>query len=244
VTYREYPTVVPEVVLWRSAVGAAPKPKLILPDGCLDLIWDGRQLTVAGPDTIARWHQAAAGASTTALRFYGGIGPGLLGVPADELRDRTVDFEDLFGSAEARTMVEQVAADPVGRLTAWLDDRLGRTEWVEGTTPSRPDALGPDALGPRVFTLASAGLSVDAMADRVGLSVRQLHRRCQPLFGYGPRHLARVLRLMRAVDRAGAGRPLAQVAADCGYCDQAHLSREVRALAGTTPTRLLAELAY
>jgi AraC-like DNA-binding protein len=228
VTYREYPTAVPQAVLWRRAVGPAPKPGLILPDGCLDLIWDGARLFVAGPDTVARPHQSPAHTSSTALRFYGGIGPGLLGVPADELRDQLVDFEELAGSAESRRMVEQVAADPVRTLTAWLVERARE----------RP----ADPLGPRVFALAEAGRSVEQMADEVGLSVRQLHRRSQPLFGYGPRHLARVLRLVRAVAEAGAGRPLAQVAAGSGYFDQAHLSREVRALAGTTPTHLLSGL--
>jgi AraC-like DNA-binding protein len=75
-----------------------------------------------------------------------------------------------------------------------------------------------------------------------GLSARHLHRRCLPVFGYGPRLLGRVLRLGRALDQARTGAPLAQVAVGCGYVDQAHLSREVRALAGTTPTGLLREL--
>jgi AraC-like DNA-binding protein len=79
------------------------------------------------------------------------------------------------------------------------------------------------------------------MADRLGLSARQFHRRCLPAFGYGPRHLARVLRLGQALDQARAGVPLAMVAADGGYADQAHLSREVRALTGTTASALLRE---
>jgi AraC-like DNA-binding protein len=90
--------------------------------------------------------------------------------------------------------------------------------------------------------MAAAGTSVAAMAGRLGLSARQLHRRCLPVFGYGPLRLARVLRLRRAVDESRTGMPLAHVAAGCGYADQAHLSREMRALAGTTPTGLLLEL--
>jgi AraC-like DNA-binding protein len=229
VTYREYSTVLPQVVLWRRNLGSSPKSSLILPDGCLDLLWDGRRLFVAGPDTTARWHRNPDLATYTALRFYGGIGPALLGVPADELRDQTIGFEELRGSAEARGLIEQVAADPARTLATWLVDQASEHP--------------VDPFGPRVFAMATAGRSVEEMADKVGLSVRQLHRRCQSLFGYGPRHLIRVLRLVRAVAQAGAGRPLAQVAAGSGYYDQAHLSREVRALAGTTPTALLSELA-
>jgi AraC-like DNA-binding protein len=90
--------------------------------------------------------------------------------------------------------------------------------------------------------MAAAGAPVSLIAGRVGVSARHLHRRCLPLFGYGPRRLARVLRLGRAVDEVRSGLPLAQVAAGCGYADQAHLSREMRALAGTTPSGLLREL--
>jgi AraC-like DNA-binding protein len=81
------------------------------------------------------------------------------------------------------------------------------------------------------------------MAGWLGLSERQLLRGCLPLFGYGPRRLGRILRLNRALAAARAGQPLAEVAAGTGYADQAHLTREVRALAGATPTELLAEMA-
>jgi len=99
-----------------------------------------------------------------------------------------------------------------------------------------------DPFGPRVLGMAASGTPVAVMAERLGLSARHLHRRCLPVFGYGPRRLARVLRLGRAVDQARTGVPLADVAAGCGFADQAHLSREVQALAGTTPRALLLEL--
>jgi AraC-like DNA-binding protein len=224
-TYREAATAVPGAVLWRKDASSAPGPALILPDGCLDLIWDGRRLWVAGPDTTARWFQGSSPHRSVALRFSGGLGPALVGVPADALTDHTFELEQLWSAAEARRLTEQVAENPVGALTAWLLERARRSP--------------ADPLGARVATMAAGGLPIATMADRTGLSARQLHRRCLPLFGYGPRHLARVLRLMRAVDEGRAGLPLAEVAAESGYYDQAHLSREVRALTGTTPTALL-----
>lgn len=213
--------------LWRWSGGPAPKPGLILPDGCLDLLWDGARLFVAGPDTTTRRHEGKPDASYLALRFASGTGPEFLGIPADELRDQTVDLDDLWPAGAARRLAEQIAADPA---------ELGR--WLLQRAASR----SVDPIGVPVFTMASAGVPIAAMADRLGISPRQLHRRCLPVFGYGPLLLARVLRLGRALDHARAGMPLAQVAAVCRYADQAHFSREVRALANTTPKTLLAEL--
>ncbi len=57
-TYAERPAARAGVVLWRSSAPAEParQPSLILPDGCLDLLWDGKTLRVAGPDTKAHLH--------------------------------------------------------------------------------------------------------------------------------------------------------------------------------------------
>jgi AraC-like DNA-binding protein len=196
----------------------------------VDLLWDGRRLAVAGPDTTARWHSSRPGTSYTALRFSGGAGPALLGIAADDLRDQMAYLDELWPAADARTLADQVAANPVAGLTAWAMRRAAALEQVE-------------PLGSRVLSMASAGTPVAEMADRLGLGVRQLYRRCLPVFGYGPRHLSRVMRLHRALEVARVGTPLAAVAARCGYADQAHLSREVRDLVGTTPSALLREQA-
>jgi AraC-like DNA-binding protein len=226
-TYREWATTVPGIVLWRSDVGPAPTSALILPDGCLDLIWDGRQLLVAGPDSTARRHRSLPGSRYTALRFSRGLGPALLGVPADSLTDRSIALADVWPAGTVDRLGQRVAADPVGALSTWLAARAA--SHVETADP----------LGAPLFAMASAGLPVAEMADEVGLSARQLQRRCLLMFGYGPRHLARVLRLLRAVEQGRSGLSLADVAIGTGFYDQAHLSREVRALVGVTPTALL-----
>jgi AraC-like DNA-binding protein len=86
----------------------------------------------------------------------------------------------------------------------------------------------------------------EEVAEQIGLSERQLRRRCHEAVGYGPKTLQRVLRFRRFVAQidAAAGPPhgpardLATIAAKVGYADQAHLTRECRALAGLTPAAL------
>jgi len=64
-------------------------------------------------------------------------------------------------------------------------------------------------------------------------------------FGYGPKTLHRILRFQRFL-RVARDKPielgLAQLAADAGYADQAHLSRESHELAGMTPATILSQL--
>jgi AraC-like DNA-binding protein len=212
-------------VLWQRKPDSAPVGTPIMPDGCLDLLWDGSHLFVAGPDTAARWHRSPAGTTYVALRFSGGLGPMLLDVPADELRDRTANLEELWPGRQVRLLTAQVEADPAAAFEAWVVKRAARCD--------------QDPLGPRVLAMAKAGTPIAVMAERLCISPRQLHRRCLLAFGYGPRHLSRVMRFQRALEEVRCGVPLAQVAAATGYSDQAHLSREVRALAGTTPRGLL-----
>ena len=79
------------------------------------------------------------------------------------------------------------------------------------------------------------------VAGEVGLSERQLRRRCHAAAGYGPKTLQRVLRFQRFVrvlDAVADPPDLASAAAYAGYADQAHLTRECAALSGLTPVAL------
>ena len=191
----------------RDAAG----PALILPDGCLDVIVrpDG-EAVVAGPDAVAREH--VGDGRYSGVRFSHGLGPLVLGVPADELTDRVVPLADVVGTG-------------VGDVGTWLRRRMR----------DLPDDAGWARL---VFDASARGVPVAAIAADLDLSARTLRRRCLGRFGFGPQHLGRVLRLQRAVTRRREGRPWGDVAAAVGYADQQHLAREVRALTGRTPTQL------
>jgi AraC-like DNA-binding protein len=88
---------------------------------------------------------------------------------------------------------------------------------------------------------APHGVSVAGLADEVGWSRRHLGAQFRAEFGVTPRETLRIARFQRARQRLQQpGRPaLATVAADTGYADQAHLTREWRRLAGSTPTAWL-----
>ena len=80
------------------------------------------------------------------------------------------------------------------------------------------------------------------MASELALSERQLQRRFRESVGYGPKTLQRILRFRRFLGELGRGRDgpggLAGIAASTGYADQAHLTRESRELAGSSPAQL------
>jgi len=228
--YAERPSRVPGAVVWRRAIDDAGSTARILPDGCMDLIWFEGALVVAGPDTAAHVVDSPPGSRYAALRFGSGVAPALLGVPASELRDRRVRLDALWPGAVVRRLTERVAAAPdAGRaLESLALDRLR-------------DGARPDPAMLAVAARLGRGAAVAATAAEVGLSERQLHRRSLTAFGYGPKVLARVLRLGRALELARAGMAYAEVAVQAGYADQPHLAREVRALTGV-PLRALSQL--
>jgi transcriptional regulator GlxA family with amidase domain len=92
-----------------------------------------------------------------------------------------------------------------------------------------------------VNDLAVPGESVAGVGRRLAISERQLRRRIERAIGYSPRTLARVLRLQRFLTLAGRdGADLARLAADAGYADQPHLTRDCKALTGLPAAALLA----
>ena len=82
---------------------------------------------------------------------------------------------------------------------------------------------------------------VERLARRMGVSVRSLQRMARTRTGQGPLFWLRLIRLRRALSSARDGGTLAEVAADAGFADQSHFTREARAFHGASPTRLLAD---
>ena len=195
----------------------------IFPDGCVDLVWRGSQLVVAGPATGPLSSDIPVGTPVFGVRFRLGIAGVALGLPAGEFTDANVPVADLWGPAYD----ERVAVGGPAALVEIVRERLAGAP---------VDAVARAAA----LEMARPGARVNSLGDTLGLSERQLRRRFADAVGYGPKTLARILRFQRFLALTGSGEELARLALSAGYADQAHLTRETRRLAGRTPLELVA----
>lgn len=160
----------------------------------------------------------------------------LLGVPMGRLANAAAELPDLLGPAAER-LVERLAEAPSWAVRFDLLDEFLLARLDAGPAPD-PEV----ARAWRLLAGSGGAVTVAALAAEVGWSRGHLMRRFRDQAGLAPKVAARVLRFERAVAMLSDGAALAGTAAACGYYDQAHLSRDFRALAGGTPTELIAEL--
>ena len=159
--------------------------------------------------------------------------PGLVA----EAANRVVDLADVLG-AEAERLSESLALAPdwatrFDILDAALTARLATTR--------RPAPEVRHAVSR--IAASHGGVAVARLADEAGWSRKHLTARVRAELGLSPKTLARIARFERAVALIGDATSMADLAAACGYADQAHLGHEFRALAGTTPGAYAAALA-
>jgi len=164
------------------------------------------------------------------------IARAVLGVSLAELRDATVDADDLLGHRETERIRARLAELPswqarFGLLDAWLARR-----YAPGTA-----VAAEVAWAWRRIVAVRGAVRVDRLAAEVGWSRRRMWSRFGAQLGLTPKRAATLVRFDHAAHRLVAGHAAARVAADVGYADQSHLHREVRAFAGGTPAGLADE---
>ena len=183
-------------------------------------------------------HAGAQSGIQVALRPLGARA--LLGLPAGELAELDLPAEAVLGGvcAELRDRVRAAAGWP--ERFAVLDEILLRQAAHADVAPEVGWAW-------RQLLREGGALRVSELAAGTGWSSRHLTSRFRAEIGLTPKAAARVIRFDRTRKRlvnqltVGAEYLLADLAADCGYFDQAHLAREFRALAGCPPSQWLAE---
>jgi AraC-like DNA-binding protein len=225
VSYFERPVASPLVACtWEQATTTGHAQRIV-PDACVDLIWTGERLSIAGPDTASRVVALAPGSRLVGVRLRPGTAGAVLGFPASELCDISPDAAAVLGQDVAAALLEALASgqDPHAVLLRAVELRGGR----------KADPLVTAAA----LALGRPRARVDSVAAELGVSARQLQRRFGDAVGYGPKMLQRVLRFRRL--QALAPAPLAELALDAGYADQAHMTAEVTRLAGLSPVRFL-----
>jgi AraC-like DNA-binding protein len=242
--YREHPPaadLAPWIeCFWTRGAGPAPsgaETYRVLPDGCADVIFAiGRRADgfVVGPMTRAIVVPASGATRMFGVRFHPGAAGAFLPVPLRTLVDQRVALDSIWTGSAATTQRLAEASAAGCALDAFESELRARLQRAAAIPFPRTRAL--------IERLASQpeGASVADMAARAGITRQHLRRVFETHVGYGPKKLARILRLRRALrllDTRG-GATLAAVALDAGYYDQAHMNADFRDLAGRPPLGL------
>lgn len=201
-----------------GAIDVLPRNHLLcMRNGCLDL------LPSSNLDFIA-------------VRFKSGCILRFLDQSLGECFDHPLSLDDAMGHAGAVLMdrLHGVSGrdQRVALLEEWLKNRLQRRAWFDPRM----------AWATRELYYKSEG--IQALADRMGMGRRQLERRFKAQEGLSPvafRQLARFQRTAKTL-LLDPTQPLIQTGLGFGFADQAHMTREFRAIAGRTPERLRDEM--
>lgn len=236
---------------WMFDVHALPEPNFkhrVWPDGCASLV-----LVIAGGHVVATRVQGsslepldvdvAPGLAFRGVRFRPEAGAVWCGLPAHALINANLDAREVFGASLDPVIAGAPHADD--EALAALLDRWITTRLEHAPAMGDVDALVRDAVDR--LLMGDARVRLADVAASLGCSPRTLQRRFLSSVGFAPKVFARVRRiralLQRTVEDGLAGKlSWSGLAAEGGYADQAHLTREVGRLTRLSPTRLEARL--
>ncbi len=211
---------------WRGGTSRTATSYPVPPDGCIDIVfWPEGGLRVVGTMTVMQRPVLAPNTEVIGIRFRPGMAGFFLGGVARELVDRWTPLEDLWGAGGRRLQCQLEEPATAAARLSHLARSLPRPE------------RGFDSVHRAITAMAAAAgaIDLDWVALQARLSPRQFRRRSIEETGLSPKRLCRVLRFRRATALA-ARLGWAQVAAECGYSDQAHLIRDFREFTGSAPS--------
>lgn len=151
-------------------------------------------------------------------------------IPGPSLRRDVSDLHDALACIEDSLEAESRLGFVAERIRASLGERAE-------TSPAMPGKDLAEQLRAFLDAHVYEQVTMAAAADQIGTGPTQLARAFANAFGIAPHVYVVGRRLDAARDRILGGQPLADVAADVGFCDQAHLSRRFKKFLGTTPGR-------
>ncbi len=197
--------------------------------------------------SLSHRHLTGSGWTVAARTTVGGIGA-LLNTSAKAVADTQLKFDAALGDLDGPLVVAGVSAlrgneARVDHFRAALADLASRRD---------PNLVAEARDVARIAAVAETDRSVrrvEQLASHAGVSVRTLQRMFDFHAGVSPSFVIRRWRIIEAAESAREAiedcrqwRGWAEVAAELGYADQAHLTRDFRSHLGTTPAAYLAQV--
>ncbi|RCV48525.1 AraC family transcriptional regulator [Marinitenerispora sediminis] len=213
--------------------GRAPHTQRVFAHPVVNVVFSPGAAAVHGPTTrVSEQTLHGAGWVLGVMFRPAGFRP-FLGRPMSGILDAVLDLAEVMGPAAAEA-VAAVTAAPDARARAAAADAF-----LAGRLPRHPQPSERTGAAAERAAADPAVVSVESLAAGEGLSVRQLQRRFADHVGLGPKAVIRRYRLYEVAERARRGGDVhwARLAAELGYSDQSHLTREFTAVVGTPPQR-------
>jgi AraC-like DNA-binding protein len=210
------------------------EPLRTVPSGCVELTCAlGAGVRVVGPRTGPLVQTVPSGTTVAGIRLTPGAAAAVLGMPPAALTDSVVDAAEVFGNKAATQ--PQTVAEALHLLRRLITGHDHEADPIIAATMCHHEFW-----------------QVGAASSQVNMSDSQLRRRFVAATGLPPKTMFRIMRfqgflglvqrhIARGEDPLAAG--LASLAAQAGYADQPHLTRECARLTGVTPQAFLRQTA-
>ncbi|WP_330253934.1 helix-turn-helix domain-containing protein [Nocardia sp. NBC_00565] len=214
--------------------GRPPYYAEVLPYPCVNVTFERTETRtggfVNGVCTTKFVRELSGAGETFGVRFRAGGFGAFTGLDVGAFRDTAVELSAVL--PEAADLTERVLAAP---------SDVQRRSIVEDFLVGRPAVEDPNyRLVLRIVAAMAQDQEltrVDQLTDRFDIPIRTLQRMFRRYIGAGPKWVLRRYRLQDGADLLARGRieDLAALAAELGYFDQAHFSREFTAEVGMAP---------
>ncbi|WP_394835539.1 AraC family transcriptional regulator [Pendulispora rubella] len=221
------------------SMAASPARTLTrLPNGTSSLVLctrhGGTEVVAAGPNMRASYKPAEAVPLYARFVFRPGSARAFLGVALHELTNRVVSVDELWGRNAARWR-DRLEGGSLQATIHTLEAAL-----LEQLDPKQVDPWRERLVRGAVKELEEAPhATLSEVAARLGVGERRFRQVFREEIGLSPKRFARIARIRRVLAKAGRT-AWAQLAAEAGFFDQAHLVAEFRDLLGVAPTSFLA----
>lgn len=192
-------------------------------------------ICVAGPRRYALCKTVTAVRLAVVIRFRPGSAGLFLGSPADDLRDRVIPIEELWGLEGVRLREAVVLAQGVGEMLSEVQAVLAKRARAIG---SASEQIARRAI--ELMCHPHSAARVEQIAARLGVTERHLRRAFHASVGVTPKDYLRIVRLQRMLRVSRNSVSWAQAAVDAGYYDQAHMIGEFREFIGSSPHAFVA----
>ena len=238
--------------------GQPPHEQTILPHPNVNLAFEASGTRIYGVDRRLFTRSLSGSGRVFGVRFLAGCFRPFWRAPISELTDRVVPAGRIFGPEAEQTrraiMRADTAGDGVADADASADPLAGASAGADAVMTEHAEALllsvrpERDSAAEQAAALVAritgdpALRRVDQLAAASGMSARSLQRLFADYVGVSPKWVMRRARLHEAAERADGGEVVdwAGLAADLGYADQAHLTRDFTATIGIPPTHYAA----